>query len=51
MPAGKIAIGVYPPAKPGHGLLVGSELRFSVAYPNEPAPAPLRPTNFRHKHV
>ena len=36
MAASKIAIGVYFPAKPAHGLLVNSELRFSVAYPMEP---------------
>ena len=36
MAACKIAIGVYSPAIPSDRLLVGSELRFGVAHPNQP---------------
>ena len=36
MAAGKIAIGVYSPAKPDHGLVVGSELRYWRCLPNAP---------------
>jgi hypothetical protein len=36
MAACKIAIDLYSPAIPGDRFIVGSELRFCVAHPNQP---------------